>query len=208
MDNLEKFVINPTNEFHILRHFESVDNSYKKSLLNKPYWYYDYFQKEFISSHISNDDIEFALETIGTKFYSNIPEISNSKKLLELIREKLVELNIDNKICWVSDGKNKRFNFTFEYPAAVGGINVLAMSSLNSDNRKNIKTVARSKCKGENMIEVNTISEIELPSTNKIRVEVLETTQLPFYFVTAFPDCSSYSNTINNLQDEDIVFVV
>lgn len=41
----EKFVINPTNEFHILRHFESVDNSYKETLQDKQYWYHDYEQK-------------------------------------------------------------------------------------------------------------------------------------------------------------------
>ncbi|MBT89581.1 MAG: hypothetical protein CMN79_03715 [Spirochaetales bacterium] len=32
MNNLKKFIINPTNEFHILRHFQYVDDSYKKLL--------------------------------------------------------------------------------------------------------------------------------------------------------------------------------
>ena len=68
MNNLEKFIINPTNEFHVLRHFRYVDDSYKKTLIGQPYWYYNYSLKKFVSSKISQVDVENALKTIGTKF--------------------------------------------------------------------------------------------------------------------------------------------
>lgn len=97
MQNSKKFEINPTNKFHILRHFEFVEEDYKKTLINELYWYYDYSQEKFVASYISKDDIRHALETIGTKFYKNIPGIENPKKLLELIKEKFTALNLNNE---------------------------------------------------------------------------------------------------------------
>lgn len=67
MNDLEKYIINPTNEFHVLRHFKYVDDSYKETLIEQPYWCYEYSQKKFVFSKISEFDIENALKTIGTK---------------------------------------------------------------------------------------------------------------------------------------------
>lgn len=207
MDKLEKFIINSTNEFHILRHYEFVDNLYKETLINKPYWYYDYSQKKYILSHISQNDVKCALETIGTKFYKNIKGIENPKKLLELIKKEFVKLISKNKINWTLNGENRVAKFSINFDSAVGKINVLSINSLNNNDKKNIKSISRSKCMGENDVIVNTISGIELGSTNMIYVEIVETTQLPFYIMTAFPDCSSLDNSINDISDDELVFI-
>ena len=133
MENLEKFVINSTNEFHILRHYEFVDDSYKETLINKPYWYYDYSQKKYISSRISQNDVEYALETIGTKFYKNIKGIENPKKLLELIKKEFIKLISKDKIHWIFNGENKVAKFSINFDSAVGMINVLSINSLSND---------------------------------------------------------------------------
>jgi hypothetical protein len=204
MNNLEKYAINSTNEFHILRHFKFVDSLYKETLIGQPYWYYDYIQKKFICSRISQIDIENALETIGTKFEKNITDIESPKKLLEIIKPKFQELLLNNKICWIDNIEYKTTTFTFDYEFSVGQMNCLNVDSISEKDKVRMKRVSRSKCAGENEVMVNTISEIEVFSTKTIHVEIVETKQLPFYAITALPDCP----LSNDIPDDKLVFVV
>jgi len=204
MTNIEKLFINPTNEFHILRHFEYVNDSYKETLIGQPYWYYDYSQKKFVFSKISEVDIENALKTIGTKFKKNVNGIESPKKLLEVIKHRLKSLLTDNKICWIDNGEYKAATFIFDYKLSVGKMNCLDRDDILEKDKVRIKSVLRSKCAGENTVVVNTISDIELSSTKAIHVEIVETKQLPFYTITAFPDCS----LPDSIPDENLIFVV
>jgi len=204
MNNLEKSIINPTNEFHILRHFKYVDDSYKETLIGQPYWYYDYSQKKFVFSKISEVDIEYALKTIGTKFEKGINGIESPKKLLEIIEERFQELSSDNNISWIDNITHKTAIFTFDYKLPVGKMNCLDRATIPEKDKARIKSVLRSKCTGENAVIVNLISDIELPSTKSIHVEIVETKQLPFYTITAFPDCS----LPDDISDENLIFVV
>jgi hypothetical protein len=204
MNNLGKFVINPTNEFHILRHFKYADDSYKKTLIGQPYWYYDYGKKKFISSKISQIDIENALKTIGAKFEKDIIGIESPKKLLEIIKDRFQELIVNNKICWIDSLEYKTTAFTFDYQFSVGQMNCLNRDSISEKDKARIKRVSRSKCAGENAVVVNTISDIKSSSTKSIHAEIVETKQLPFCTITAFPYCS----LSDEIPDENLVFVV
>ena len=204
MNNLEKYIINPTNEFHILRHFQYVDDSYKKTLIGQPYWYYDYSQKKFASSKISQIDVKNALKTIGTKFEKNIIGIESPKKLLEIIKNRFRKLLTDNKIYWIDNIEYKTATFTFDHQFSVGEMNCLNRDSIPERDKGRIKSVLRSKCAGENAVIVNTISDIKLSSTKSIHVEIVETKQLPFYTITAFPDCL----LSDDILDKNIVFAV
>ncbi|EKE21959.1 MAG: hypothetical protein ACD_7C00086G0011 [uncultured bacterium] len=206
MNKLEKLaIINPTNEFHILRHFAFVKDTYKKSLINKHYWYWDYSQEKFIAAYISPDDIKYALETIGTKFYKNIVGIENPRKLLKLIKEKFRELDLKNEIRWVDEEERSLTSFSFEYDCPVGDMNCISIDKLSVEDRKRTKAALRSKCVGEDNIMINIVSEIELQSTRMICVEIVETKQLPFFAITAFPACSVNNNSAG---DDDIVFMI
>lgn len=201
---MKKYSINPTNEFHVLRHFEYVDDSYKETLIGQPYWYYDYNQKKFVFSNISEIDIENALKTIGTKFEKNISGIESPKKLLETIKNRFQELLSDNRICWIDTIEHKTATFTFDYQFSVGKMNCLDRDTISEKDKDRIKSVLRSKCAGENAVIVNTISSIEVPSTKSIYVEIIETKQLPFFAITAFPDCS----LPGDIPDGNIIFVI
>jgi hypothetical protein len=194
MKNLEKFIINSTNEFHILRHFQDVDDSYKKSLIGKPYWYYDYNKKKFIFSTISHIDIENALQTLGTKFFKNIIGIESPKKLLKRIKNKFQELLADNKVFWIDMIEYKTFTFIFDYECSVGTINCLQKDTLSLKNKERIQSALRSKCLGEESVFVQTFSSIKLS----------ETKQLPFYTITAFPHCF----LLDTIEKDNLVFVV
>lgn len=72
LKDLDKFEINPTCEFRILRHFSSVDVEYSNTLVGQEYFYYDHNQNKFIKSVISPKDIENALKTKGTSSQERI----------------------------------------------------------------------------------------------------------------------------------------
>jgi len=204
MNDLEKFIINSTNEFHLLRHYKFVDAAYEETLIDKPYWHFDHSQKQFVYSKILIADIEKALQTIGTKFDENIKGIENPKKLLEIIRNKFQELHSTDKIIWSDFLGFKTTTFAFDYKSTVGRKNCLNIDDIPNKEKSLIKQVPRSQCVGEDKIIINTISGIELSSTKAIRVKIVDTTQLPFFMVTAFPDCS----LPDDLPDEKLVFVI
>jgi hypothetical protein len=197
---MDKIEINSTNEFHILRHFSNVDYDYRTTLIGKPYWYYDYVQKKYCESVITEDDIENALNTVGTKFFKGISGIENPKKLLGVINERFLVLDGKGGIKWTTDGDIKVASFSFGYSTRVGLINVLPKKSFVLGE---IRKVKRSKCLGEDDVLVETVSGVDLKSTNMIYVEIVKTPLLPFCAITAFPDCS-----VNDLGDDEIVFVI
>ncbi len=204
MNNLKKYAINPTNEFNVLRHFKFVDDSYKETLIDQPYWYYDHTQKKSFSSRISTVDIENALITIGTKFEKNIIGIENPKKLLEIIKQTFQELLSTNKIRWIDSPEYKTTNFVFDYKFPVGKMSCLNKDNISEKDKARIKRVSRSRCVGESEVVVNIISGVEVSSTNTINVTIVEIKQLPFYTITAYPDCPSS----NDILFEKLVFVV
>lgn len=204
MDYLEKFAINPTNEFHVLRHFKYVNDLYKKTLVNQEYWYYDFKQKKFISSKISQADIENALNTIASKFDKNIVGLENPKRLLKLIKNKFHELLLINKISWIDNSENKVAKFVFDYKYNVGQMSCLSIYNISEKDKERIKTIPRSNCIGENETIVNTISDVKLLPTKTINVEIVETKQLPFYTITAFPNCPDSKD----LEIDELLFAV
>lgn len=191
--------INPTNEFHVLRHFSHVDDAYKETLIGESYRYYDYARKKYRESVITEADIENALETIGTKFFEDVAGIENPRKLLELVGEKFPVSDGEDKMEWTADGEGKTASFSFAYGASVGLINALPKQAFSADE---IKRVKRSRCPGEDDVWVETVSGTELKPTDKIHVEITDTPLLPFCAVTAFPDCA-----VDDPEDDGIVFV-
>lgn len=204
MNNPEKSIVNPTNEFHILRHFKFVDDSYKETLVGQPYWYYDYAKKKFVYSKISKVDIENALKAIGTKFEKNIAGIENPKKLLKIIEKRFQELLLADKISWIEYLGYEAATYTFNYQFFVGQMNCLNIDNISEKDKARIKRVSRSKCVGEKECIINTISGIKLSSTKIIYVEIVKTKELPFYTITTFPDCPS----ADNIADDKRVFAI
>lgn len=121
-----------------------------------------------------------------------------------MIKKKYIELNSKKEIRWKVENERIITDFSINYKKPVGEMNCLSINKINDKDKVNIKSVFRSKCAGENNVNVNTISGIKLSTTNVIYVEIVEVKQLPFFVITAFPDCSAN----NNLPDDDIVFVV
>lgn len=189
-NNIYKVETNATNEFHILRHFNYVDPEYLTTLIGQNYFYYDYAKNQFVKSIISSEDINFALQTIGTKFFDNIKGIENPEKLLNLIKEEL-KLKIENEgVDWISQEKTRVATFSIQYNEKVGEKNIIPISSLSDQEKARVKKIPRSEHEGEKSLLINTITDIEKQSTDIISVEIVENNEFPFYFITAYPNAN------------------
>ena len=63
IEEIQSIEANPSNEYHILRHFSDIDSQYIDTLLGKDYRFFDYGIKRFTTGIISQYDIDMALET-------------------------------------------------------------------------------------------------------------------------------------------------
>ncbi|MBT4208906.1 nucleotidyltransferase domain-containing protein [Candidatus Woesearchaeota archaeon] len=210
ISNLDKFEINPTNEFHILRHFSFVDPEYSKTLIGQKYFYYDYSKNKFVKSIISPEDIDFALQTIGTKFFPNINGIENPKKLLNFIKEKLKLEMVNKNISWTLQEENKTASFTIRYNKKIGDKNLIPISDLSIQEKTKIKTMPRSEHTGEESLLVNTITNVKIQSVDIIAVEIVQTDEFPFYFITAYPKSNQSGKEYGDKQNfwDNYVFVI
>ena len=190
----EKPYINPSNEFHILRHFTHVSEEYKIHLIGKEYWYYDYSEEKYMLWIITKEDIGNALATIGTKFQRDIPWIDSPKEILDIIYKRIVSFIPEEE----------QFSYTFEYTVPIWYINCIDRKNLSEEEKMTIKRVRRGNCKWENWIQVNTLSGKQQVMTNSIYVSIIQVENVPFPLVTAFPYC----NLDDSIPDEDLVFLV
>jgi hypothetical protein len=179
---MKSIEINPTCEFHLLRHFSKVSDKYKKSLVGKEHYYFDYSTNNFVKQIITENEIDLAIKTLGGKFNSTKP----FNTPVEVI--KLVRTEIDKKdIVWGKDGVNLRANFEIEFQDYVGVENLIEEYKLSSEDQKNIVTKPRSELPGETGIVVKTLAGCKTNLTNKISVQLLDTPSLPFLWLTAHP---------------------
>ena len=181
MKNIE---INPTTEFHILRHFLKVSQEYKDSLIGKDHFYFDYSANTFKSSTISEEDVNSALVSFGGKFLEDLTGISSPTDILQLCK---VEFNLRYPDR-ISSSETKHYNFEVTYSDNLGLQNFLEISKLTLEEKSKIQKIPRSKLVGEGSIIVNVLdSDRLLNSTKIIAVEVVDTPELPFLWVTAHP---------------------
>lgn len=185
-EDLLKFTINPSFEMHILRHYASVSDDYKKELLGKEYFYFDYKSKTFKKSKITFDKIEIALSTKGTKFESNIEGIETPKKLLNWARAEIFNLVGKDELYLIEKGNELKIMIELTYPKYVGEINVLKLKDLSSGQKLSVKRVNRSEGVDSALL-INTISDLPTIKTKSIAFLLHGVPELEFYFGTAYP---------------------
>jgi len=183
---MNKFQINITNQYHILRHFNYVDNQYIKNLIGKEYYYYSHNLQSFRGAEIDLKSIEDALKTKGSKFLKNIKLLETPRKLLILIKNEW-DLLREKEITWQTNSLGRSFSFIINYSEAVGYKDLISIEDLTSAERKRINTFPRSNHEGEKSVLIKTISGVEKKLINTIEVGILDTMELPFYLITAYP---------------------
>jgi hypothetical protein len=194
---MKKIELNPTNEYHLLRHFSNVSGDYIQGLIGQKYYYRDYQTCTYKQDQLNSKAIKEALATKGSKFFKNIKGIENPKQLLQLIQFHF-DLIQKEEITWRKEHEEQSFCFIINYPIAVGYKNLISISDLTPTEQKEIKTVARSMNDGENNVMIKTVTGIKVAPIHTITVAVIDISELSFYLVTAYPGDGSPSPDFPN----------
>lgn len=178
--------INPTNEYHILRHFTDVSADYIKSLIGKEYYYFNNEHRHFHQGVIDAIAITEALETVGSKFTKNVKGIENPRELLNLMKVKF-ESYAEAEIEWKVKDEYRFFPFLLTHSEAVGFKNLVPIDGLTAEQKDRVKTMPRSAHAGEDTVMVKVVADVEMQPTNSIVAGVFDYEDLPFYQATAYP---------------------
>lgn len=178
---------NPSNEYHILRHYPRMPVEYSDALLGKDYEYFDYEKNSYVSSTISQDDIEIAYKTKGSRFFENVPGIEDPTKLIELIREEFRKRVVNGDAFWLQKEIFQAVVFTIDYHVVVGYKDLIPINSLSSDEQARVLTVPRGSSGSEKTVIIKTITNISKKPTSRISVKIVRLPNKPEIYLTAYP---------------------
>jgi len=187
LSELQHFCTNPSNEYHIVRHYTKVDTSYKTMLADNDYWYYHHGQQIFLEWKITYEDIELALQTRGWSFYPNVAWIETPKKLINLAKYKLEERIRNWSLYRELREKDRMVFFDFDYWSIVWEENVCLYNNLTEIEKSELKVVSRSSHVSEKDSYIKVTHRGNKVQTTYITVQIHDTWVLPFYFLTAYP---------------------
>lgn len=187
LEDLDKFVVNPACELHILRHFRTIEPHYAKTLVGQEYYYFDYERNTYVKSVITPQDIQIALQTKGSKFYPNTLGLETPKKVLARVQSELKKKIRMVSVSWIEKETFASVKFSFDYERAVGDKDVIALSTLTKAEKAKVHKTSRSDHSSEKSVMINTVAGVRKSKINTVSVEIVKTDALPFYFVTAYP---------------------
>lgn len=165
------FQLSTRLQFHLLRHFTSLDRQYK-----------DVFTRE--SGH-SPEEIRQQLALPGSKFH---PEFArNPIALWKIIKNLIAGNHFSSRF----EGNRKIFSFNFEkeqYPGGIGTGGLVSLATLPDELRKRVKLETRDK------VQVLTVAGISPPPAWEVHMVVILTddpfiaTIFPGVYAPPFPD--------------------
>ncbi len=185
--DLDLIVANPTNEYHVLRHYPRLPESYSNMLVGEKYEYFDYRQRKFLSSIISRKDIEIAYQTKGTKFYPRVSGIENPRALIGFIKAGLQKLISAKSMTWIQKPQYDTLMLTMMYHEFVGNQDLVPIHTLPRKLRSKVQTISRGNHEGERSIMIKTITDVPKIPTRCISVEINLMPRQPRAFLTAYP---------------------
>lgn len=210
----ESFAANPSNAYHMLRHFDDIDPDYCTSLIGKPYRNFDYVYKKFYQDTISQQDIEYALNTIGGGFDGTAQGIENPSKLITRCKAQIQKKIADKPTQRSRASDGWKTEFTLYYPTIVWELVIRIKSELSSEDIARIITQPRSQHPSEQHSIVQTLSGIPKEQTDYLHIWIHDVSYLPFYFLSIFPTLSPqeqerrYGKDAWKTSFDEIVFFV
>lgn len=200
--DIEGVVSDVTTQYHILRHFKDLPESYISTLLNKQYEYYASDKNKFVHSIVDKNSIEEGLKTKGSKFISKIQGLETPKEVISLIQNKLSEKINNESIFWMKKPLYKTTMFSFEYSKDIGYDNIVSVESLNNNEKSKITKTPRGTINSEDKIFIQSLTGIQIKKTRKICVELTNIPNRNHFSVTAYPGNLS-PDFPNPLQTEE-----
>jgi hypothetical protein len=199
---MKEFKINPTTIFHVLRHFKAVSLEYRRDLIGKEYYYFDFSTNSFVKSIIDLESITQGLSTIGSKFNDYF---SSPDEVLRFAKQKFEEMSFENKIKWQQGDSNKSRATTLVIPTKTIGVRNLY--PLNQFRDAHIKQVPRSlnPSDKQNLVNIVVLETIKLMKAQELIVEITETSDLEFLWVSCYPNSVKRDAKFGSLNE--MVFV-
>lgn len=182
--DIDLVVANPTNEYHILRHFLHASEGYVRGLIGQEYEYYDHASQGFVLSVIAEKDIELAYQTRGSKFYSGIRGIKNPCEVIALVKKELRERITRGDMVWIQKTTYDFLIFSIEHSKNVGDKDFVVVDSLSNEQQAHIHMIPRSEREG---IMFRTISGVKKFPTNRFVVEIHLLHGKEFAYITCYP---------------------
>lgn len=201
--DLDCVVANPTNEFHLLRHFMRTTKEYERTLLGQPYEYYDPETKVFKSSTLVEHDLAAAYQTTGTKFYPGVSGLETPRRLITLIRHELSKRVVRRDMHWIVSPHRQVLQLSLSCPEAVGDQDLVVIEDLPVASRERVQRVVRGGHAGERATMIQTVTGIAKQSTRNIAVEIQLVRGRSTAFLTAYPGELSPSFPANGQDPEE-----
>jgi hypothetical protein len=186
-EDIDLIVSNPTTEFHLLRHYQSLPEAYIDTLVGKSYMYYNNERRSFVESVITKDSIKAGLATIGSKFLGNISGIETPHALISTIKTELSDKIKRTEVLWINQGRYETALFRFDYCQDVGYLGLIELRMVPESRRVQIKKEQRGALPGETEFCVQTLSGVPGELTKTVIVELTKVPNLGFLNITAYP---------------------
>jgi hypothetical protein len=175
---IERLAVEPETELHLLRHFKSIPDDYRASLIGKK------FQRTYpnvAEITISNEMIDDALATIGSKFLPGGEHTATPRELITLVRDQALERCASEQGLPLFDGRFcQKALFMIALPETVGTSSLVPVESGVS-----YQYAARGKLNGDDFL-VNVLQGGVGTPTNTISVVIGVINGMPSIF-TAYP---------------------
>ena len=188
IEEIAAIIPTPSSELHLLRHYTTVPSDYIDSLTGKRYEYFDTDKKQLIEKVIDEATIKAALQTKGSKFYSNLGEFSMStpRELIAVVLTEAEKQAKSQQFQWIDCGFtiSTFLNITFDQPVGTSGL-----VDLRKINREAFQITQESRGEGDqDKVVVNIIHGFDPEPTNKVAAQIGYYKERPVPSVmTAFP---------------------
>lgn len=179
----------PEAEQHLARHFTALPGEYRASLVGAQYETKDFATNQMVTREITDETLDRALATKGSKFFERIPNLEHPRALLELVKAEAIQRSQAGELQWLDGGFCKKTFFTIEMPSEVGTDGVVRMDQLTPEQQQAARenAQARGKLAGDEF-KVSMAKGVTGPTSRKISVVLgwINGTPSPVVF-TAYP---------------------
>lgn len=151
-DEFDKLNLDDSMIIHLLRHFKSISTEYRDKLTGRG---------------ISEETIDSALATIGSKFELNLIQEGIADPELLFSRA----MATDKKLVWIERQGKRYTSFSFFTDQPIGYEGLVSLDSLDNHQKSLLTQKPRGKIAGDDFM-VWTLNLPLRPQTNKITVEL------------------------------------
>ncbi len=158
----------PTTELHLLRHFSQLPTGY--TLIDQDKEVFNSKDKTTTVEPITNDDLQKAITTKGSKFFIGVSGLSTPADVVNFVRSEATRRAGAGELSWYDGGFCKKTSFVVELPGQIGTDGVVSLSELSPEQQSKVTEQNRGKLAGDDF-KVKLVNHPGV-TTNKLSVVI------------------------------------